>query len=235
MLGRSQLRIISTLVFLVFVITLLWISYPPQRASAQRPTLYWGSSGRDVRLVQWKLQQWGYYRGPIDGIYGPRTFAAVKDFQRKNGLTPDGVCGNATWAALGFSTGPVTRTAVSTRGVSYSDEVEILARAITGEARGEPYIGQVAVGAVILNRVRSGKFPNSIAGVVYQPGAFTAVADGQINLEPTPEARRAAIDALNGWDPTYGALYYYNPAKTTNQWIYGRPIITQIGKHIFAR
>lgn len=234
--GRSKLKLISVMIFLVFVTTLTLLGYPPPPlAEAQRDTLYWGSNGRDVRLVQWKLNQWGYYRGPVDGDYGSRTSAAVKDFQRKNGLTADGVIGDQTWAALGFNTGQTATATVSTRGVSTGDEVELLARAITGEARGEPYIGQVAVGAVILNRVRSPKFPNSIAGVIYQPSAFTAVADGQINMAATAEARRAARDALNGWDPTYGCIYYYNPAKTTNMWIYSRQVHTRIGKHIFAK
>lgn len=221
------------------VLTLLLICglqvYRAEMAVGQRTTLYWGSTGSDVRLLQSKLSNWGYYKGGIDGVFGPDTARAVREFQQKNGLVTDGIVGPATWAALGYSTTIGTQTvSVSSKGVSQSDNVELLARAITGEARGESYIGQVAVAAVILNRVEDPRFPNTIAGVIYQPGAFTAVADGQINLQPTESSRRAAIDALNGWDPTYGSVYYYNPAKATSAWIWSRPRTLTIGKHVFA-
>lgn len=116
-------------------------------------------------------------------------------------------------------------------------DVQLLARAINGEARGEPYEGQVAVGAVILNRVRDSRFPNTIAGVIYQPGAFTAVSDGQINvpIDENSTVVKAARDALNGWDPTDGAVYYFNPNTATNKWIWSRPLIKTIGKHRFCR
>ncbi len=188
-----------------------------------------GDSGTTVRTIQDKLKRWGYYDGTVDGIYGSKTVEAVKRFQRKNGLTADGVCGNATLRALGISTGG------SAAGAGQSDDLYLLAKMISAEARGEPYVGQVAVGAVILNRVRHPSFPNTIAGVLYQPGAFTALADGQFRLEPEEESRRAARDAMNGWDPSGGAIYYYNPAKSTSSWIFSRETIAVIGKHVFAK
>lgn len=222
--------------FVVFIIVGIILGYQANIAVGQKKTLYWGSSGSDVRLLQSKLSQWGYYKGAIDGVFGPETYNAVRNFQSKNGLVVDGVVGPETWAGLGYSAAAGTEVVtVSSRGVSRNDNVELLARIINGEARGEPYIGQVAVGAVVLNRVKDSRFPNTIAGVIYQPGAFTAVTDGQMSLAPTDEARRAAIDALNGWDPTYGAVYYYNPAKTTSAWIWSRERIITLGKHIFAR
>lgn len=200
----------------------------------------WGSKGEYVRKIQSKLKRWDYYDGPIDGVFGAKTYEAVRLFQRKNGLLVDGVVGPQTAAALGITL-PGTRKGradaayVSTSGVTNRNDINLLARAIHGEARGEPYIGKVAIAAVILNRVRHPSFPNTIAGVIYQPGAFTAVADGQINLQPDREARRAAHDALNGWDPSGGAIYYYNPAKTTNRWIWSRVVHRVIGKHRFAK
>lgn len=185
-----------------------------------------GSSGSEVTQIQTKLKNWGYYTGAIDGKYGSATQKAVKEFQRKNGLTVDGVAGSKTLSAMGIS---------SSSGSSASNnDVYLLARAINGEARGEPYAGQVAVGAVILNRVKHPSFPNTVAGVIYQPGAFTAVDDGQINAAMTSSCEKAARDALNGWDPTGGAIYYYNPVTATNKWIRSRPIILTIGKHVFC-
>lgn len=192
-------------------------------------TLKQGSSGSLVKTVQKKLKNWGYYTGEVDGIYGSGTVKAVKYFQEKNGLTVDGICGTATFKALGIST---SSTSSST---SYSSsDVYLLAKVIYAEGRGESYTGQVAIGAVVLNRVKSSSFPNTIAGVVYQKGAFTAVSDGQINLEPDSTAIAAAKDAMNGWDPTYGCLYYYNPAIATSSWIFSRQTVTIIGKHVFA-
>lgn len=206
-------------------------------AVAEIGNLYYGSKGSKVSEVQRKLKQWGYYDGPIDGVYGAKTFAAVKKFQAKNGLKADGVVGSATAAAMGITLNKraVPTAYTASRGGTNRNDVLLLARLIHGEARGEPYIGKVAVGAVVLNRVRSPKFPNTIAGVIYQPGAFTAVADGQMWLDPDQESINAAIDALNGWDPSGGALYYYNPAKTTSGWIWSRPVITVIGRHRFCR
>ena len=179
---------------------------------------YYGSTGNEVIQIQTRLKNWGYYNGAIDGIYGYETYRAVRQFQSKNGLAVDGVAGSATLSALGIS---------SSSGPSNSN-VDLLARAISGEARGEPYEGQVAVGAVILNRVDNPNFPNTIAGVVYQKGAFDSVADGQINMTPTATARKAAQDALNGWDPSGGCIYFYNPVTSTSKWIWSRPIVTSI-------
>jgi len=181
-----------------------------------------------VKTVQTKLKRWGYYAGAVDGIYGPKTKAAVKSFQKKNGLTADGIVGVKTAAALGMS---LTKTDNSS---TSSNDLYLLAKCVYAEARGESYTGQVAVAAVILNRVKSASFPNTIAGVIYQPYAFTAVSDGQINLEPNQTAYNAARDALNGWDPTYGAIYYYNPSTATSKWIYSRKTTVTIGKHVFA-
>ena len=185
-----------------------------------------GSRGQEVTNIQTRLKNWGYYSWSIDGIYGWRTANAVKEFQRKNGLTADGIAGPATLAKIGLPTG---------QGTSSSNDVTLLAMVINGEARGESYEGQVAVGAVVLNRVRHSSFPNTIAGVVYQPGAFTAVDDGQINKAIESSCFNAARDALNGWDPTGGAVYYYNPRTATNSWIRSRPIIKTIGKHVFCK
>lgn len=190
-----------------------------------------GSYGTEVKQIQTKLKSWGYYNGDVDGIYGSRTEAAVKSFQRKNGLTADGIAGPKTLAAMGISSG----SAQSSNSVSASSaNVELLARIIYGEARGEPYVGQVAIAAVVLNRVEDSRFPKTIAGVVYQSGAFDAVSDGQINYTPNQTAYQAARDALNGWDPTYGSIYYYNPATATNKWIKTLPITVSIGKHVFS-
>ncbi|MBQ9729861.1 MAG: spore cortex-lytic enzyme [Clostridia bacterium] len=194
-------------------------------------TLKQGSKGSGVKEVQRRLKNWGYYSGAVDGVFGKQTRAAVIAFQRKNGLTADGVVGAATYRALGINAGSVQSSSVG--GFSSSD-VYLLARTIYAEGRGEPYTGQVAIGAVVLNRVRSDEFPNTIAGVVYQKHAFTAVTDGQINLTPDDKAMRAAKDAINGWDPTGGAIYYYNPAIATSSWIFSRETVAVIGKHVFA-
>jgi N-acetylmuramoyl-L-alanine amidase len=189
----------------------------------------YGSTGEEVKNIQKRLSDWGYYDGAIDGMYGYLTYSAVKKFQAKHGLTVDGIAGPQTLAALGL---PTRQQAGG--GASDSRDLNLLARIIHGEARGEPYVGQVAIGAVVLNRVRDSRFPNTIAGVIYQPGAFDAVYDGQINLEPDTNAVNAARDALNGWDPTYGCIYYYNPATATSSWIWSRRIVLKIGKHNFA-
>jgi|UPI0002FA6266 N-acetylmuramoyl-L-alanine amidase len=188
---------------------------------------YYGSRGTEVVNIQKKLKQWGYYNGEIDGIFGYQTYKAVRYFQYKNGLKVDGVVGPETLSALGLPTG--TKHSVTDR------DLDLLAHLVHGEARGEPYIGQVAVAAVVLNRVKDSRFPNTIAGVIYQPGAFDAVRDGQINLEPNAQSYRAARDAMNGWDPTYGCLYYYNPSTATSKWIWSRPVMLSIGKHNFAK
>lgn len=182
------------------------------------------------RTIQTKLKRWGYYTGNVDGIYGPLTKEAVKYFQRKNGLSVDGIVGPKTAAALGMT---LSSSSSSSSSISSSD-LNLLAKCVYAEARGESYVGQVAIAAVVLNRVESPSFPNTIAGVIYQPYAFTAVDDGQINLTPNSTAYKAAQDALNGWDPTYGAIYYYNPATATSSWIWSRQTTVTIGNHVFA-
>jgi N-acetylmuramoyl-L-alanine amidase len=199
-----------------------------------------GATGGEVKELQRRLKMWGYYSGEVDGIYGKATVEAVKYFQRKNGLTVDGIAGRATFEALGMNDSVRVLDNQANLGGSAntstytSSDLYLLAKCIYAEARGESYTGQVAVGAVILNRVASSAFPNTIAGVIYQQGAFTAVSDGQINLEPNSTAMNAASDAMNGWDPTYGCLYYYNPAVATSSWIFTRQTVTTIGKHVFA-
>ena len=192
-----------------------------------------GNTGSTVRTIQQKLKNWGYYTGSVDGIFGPKTKEAVKYFQRKNGLTADGIVGNQTLKALGMSSYINNQSGNTSSGYSDSD-VMLLAKLIYGEARGESYVGQVAVGAVVMNRIKSASFPNTMAGVIYQSYAFTAVDDGQINLTPNATAKKAAQDAMNGWDPTYGALYYYNPATATSAWIFSRKTTVTIGNHVFA-
>ena len=191
----------------------------------------YGSRGDEVRQIQEKLKRWGYYNGNVDGIFGSQTLEAVKYFQRKNGLTVDGIAGPTTLKAMGI----YSSSSSSSSSSSNSSDLNLLSRIIYGEARGEPYAGQVAVGAVVLNRVKSSSFPNTISGVIYQSGAFDAVRDGQINLTPNSTAKKAAQDALNGWDPTYGAIYYFNPATATNKWIWSRPMTVTIGRHRFCK
>lgn len=190
-----------------------------------------GYSGSEVRKIQEKLKRWGYYSGSVDGIYGSGTESAVKKFQKANGLKADGIAGKATLNAMGIS----SSNSSSSSGGNNSNDLNLLSRVVYSEARGEPYVGQVAVAAIVLNRVSHSSFPNSVAGVVYQSGAFDAVSDGQINLTPDSTARKAAQDAINGWDPTYGCIYYFNPSTATSKWIWSRPQVLTIGKHIFCR
>ena len=216
-----------TALFLVFaLLTVTAAGLHTAYAAAYRQ----GSSGQAVTTIQDKLKRWGYYSGTVDGVYGTATAAAIKKFQRTNGLTADGVCGNATLKALGME------QQASSGGGSQpgSGDVALLAKVISAEARGEPYSGQVAVGAVLLNRVAHPSFPNTIAGVVYEPGAFTCMVDGQIDQPVADSAYQAARDALNGSDPTGGAIYYFNPSTATSSWIWSRPLITVIGKHRFC-
>lgn len=195
-----------------------------------------GDSGSAVTTIQTKLKRWGYFDGPVDGIYGSKTSKAVRSFQRKNGLTADGVAGPATLKALGMeqtSQNSGSSQTGSSRG-NASGDVALLAKVISAEARGEPYDGQVAVGAVILNRIAHPSFPNTLAGVVYEPGAFTCMVDGQIDQPIASSAYQAARDALNGADPSGGAIYYFNPVTATSAWIWSRPLLTVIGKHRFC-
>lgn len=220
-------RLIMLLLSLVMVCSLTF-SYDSKVNAAN---ITKGDTYSNIVAVQTVLKKWGYYTGWVDGVWGSRTRAAVIYFQRSNGLTADGIVGSATEKAMGLNLGGSSVPASS----NTSNDLYMLGKCIYAEARGEPYTGMVAVGAVILNRVKSPKFPNTISGVIYQPGAFTAVADGQINLSPNQTALNAAQDALNGWDPTYGCLYYFNPATATNKWIWSLPIVVKIGKHNFCK
>lgn len=193
-----------------------------------------GSSGAVVTQIQTKLKSWGYYTGTVDGIYGSGTERAVRAFQQKNGLTVDGKAGDQTLAAMGLSAGGGNSSNSGGSGGASSSQVDLLARLISAEARGEPYSGQVAVGTVVLNRIKHPSFPNTLPGVIYQSGAFTCITDGQFNQPVAESAYRAARDALNGVDPSGGAIYYFNPSTATSSWIWSRPLITVIGKHRFC-
>lgn len=216
---------------LLLIATVLFVSYNViVRNQVSEALSRYGSRGSEVSKIQTKLKNWGYYTGSIDGVYGSNTLKAVKKFQRKNGLTADGIAGKATLEKLGiFSSSSKSSGSVS------SSSLNLISRFVYAESRGEPYKGQVAVAAVILNRVRDSRFPNTVSGVVYQSGAFTCVSDGQINLTPNATARKAAQDAMNGWDPTYGAVYYFNPNTATSKWIWSRPMTVTIGKHRFCK
>ncbi len=191
-----------------------------------------GSSGANVTKVQNRLIQYGYMTGSADGKYGEKTRDAILLFQKRNGLTVDGRVGKATAAALGVT---LTSSTSSSSSTIVSADQKLLAKLVYAEARGESYKGQVAVAAVVLNRVSSSSFPNTISGVIYQTGAFSCVSNGSINNTPNDTAVRAALDAMNGWDPTNGCLYYYNPGKTSDSWIRTRTVVTVIGNHYFAR
>lgn len=196
--------------------------------------LSWGSSGQAVKDVQQKLSNWGYYSGSIDGVYGAATYNAVLDFQKKNNLRIDGIVGQETFAALGL-TKYVSYSSSSSGSISNSDDLYLLAQAIYAEAEGEPYIGKVAVGAVLLNRVASSDFPNTLSGVIYQSLALESVANGRFDAsDDGGESLKAAQDALNGWDPTYGCLYFWNPVTSTSAWIWTRSIVIQYGDHVFG-
>lgn len=194
-----------------------------------------GSRGDEVKQIQTKLKNWGYYKGNVDGIFGEQTKQAVISFQKKNNLTADGVAGPQTLKAMEISSSSSSSGGSSGGQGQYSSgDVDLLARVISAESRGEPYAGQVAVGAVILNRISHPSFPNTLAGVIYQPGAFSCLNDGGINAPVADSAYKAARDAINGSDPSGGAIYYYNPEKSTSKWIFSRKVITTIGKHRFA-
>lgn len=217
--------IILAILFTIFISYHIFVRNQEVQALSK-----YGSRGQEVTTIQTKLKRWGYYSGNIDGIYGSQTLAAVKWFQSKNGLVVDGIAGTKTLQAMGIYT-----SSNSTSSSSNSSNLNLLARLVYGEARGEPYTGQVAIAAVVLNRVKSSSFPNTISGVIYQSGAFDVVRDGQINLTPNTTAINAAQDALNGWDPSYGAIYYFNPATATNKWIWSRPMTVTIGNHRFCK
>lgn len=226
-MSSHKRRLLAALALLFAVNIALILIAQTARAATYRQ----GSSGEQVRVIQDKLKRWGYYDGAVDGIFGSATEKAVRYFQRTNGLTEDGVVGKATLAALGmFNTG----TGTSSGAAAQDATVNLLARVISAEARGEPYVGQVAVGAVILNRVEHPSFPSTVAGVVYQPGAFSCMLDGQIDQPVAESCVRAAQEALNGSDPSGGAIYYFNPNTATSSWIWSRPLIKVIGNHRFC-
>lgn len=212
----------------LILIILIAISIPVYNYALSK----YGSSGSEVKKIQEKLKAWGYYSGNVDGIYGSKTFEAVKKFQRKNNLQVDGIAGTKTLNALGITSSSGSGGSSSNKN---NTDLNLLSKLVYGEARGEPYKGMVAVAATVLNRVANSKFPNTIAGVIYQSGAYTCVSDGQINLEANDQARKAAQDAINGWDPTSGCIYYFNPSTATSKWIWSRPQVMTIGKHIFCK
>lgn len=218
--------------FCILVLAVVVLTLYYRQAAAQ--SISWGSSGGEVTRVQERLNQWGYYRGPLDGYYGYETYRAVQVFQRNNGLNPDGVVGSATLAAMGLSS-PASAPTVSRGAVTGRGDVSLLAQVIEGEAADEPYLGKVAVGAVIANRTKSASFPHTISGVIFQEFAFESISNGQAYRPVTSESIEAAQAALAGYDPTGGALFFWNPYKPVSPWIWSRPIITQIGNHVFAR
>lgn len=260
---RNRLIVVTSIIVLLLfgIFGLLRSEYNESAETFGNTTLQFGSTGQDVYELQGRLTHLGYYNGAIDGVFGSKTKNAVTWFQWKFGLKSDGLVGPKTKLMLynatknwkpGATAAPGTTTPApgapsgggnaggsaklpSSNKQGFSDnDIQIMANAVYGESRGEPYEGQVAVAAVILNRVKSTSFPNSVYGVIFQPGAFTAVADGQIYLTPNERAREAVMDAINGWDPSGGCLYYFNPATATSKWIWTRTQIKTIGKHIFC-
>lgn len=228
---RNKNNIIA--IVLLFICILLFLSYNiflRSDINSSYALSKYGSRGDEVKQIQTKLKRWGYYNGNIDGIYGSQTLSAVRWFQSKNGLSVDGIAGPKTLAAMGIFSSSTTSGATNS-----SSDLSLLARLVYAEARGEPYTGQVAVAAVVLNRVKNSSFPNTVGGVIYQSNAFSVVNDGQINLTPNETAKKAAQDAINGWDPTYGAIYYFNPNTATNKWIWSRPVTVVIGNHRFCK
>lgn len=224
----KTLCIILCVSLLTATIGIIRTTNPPAESTEVLSKL--GSRGDEVRRIQTKLRSLGFFNGSIDGIYGVKTQSAVRQFQKSVGITADGIAGRKTLLYLGLGDSTTTSS-----GAYSSSDIYLLAKVIAAEARGESYTGQVAVGAVVLNRVDSSSFPDTVAGVVYQKGAFSAVTDSNWSVAPDATSRKAAQDAINGWDPSGGALYYYNPAKTSNRWIRTRPVITTIGAHVFCK
>jgi len=230
-----------TIYLVVIIITYFSATayFIPYNNAVKALSYKYGSRGSVIIEVQRRLQKWGYYKGSTDGVYGYETYLAIKEFQHDNGFAVDGVAGDNTLSALGINIGDknaiAKKTTSASATISNSPDIMLLARLINGEARGEPYLGQVAVGAVIMNRTRDPKYPSTIAGVIYQPGAFDAVTDGQINADLLQSSINAARDAINGWDPSDGALFYFNPATSTNAWIWSKPLIKVIGNHRFCQ
>ena len=232
-LGRYLWRILLVVLINLMILAMLWSG-----SSADALSKY-GSRGDEVTQIQTRLAELGYDPGTADGIFGARTQAAVRAFQQDAGLAVDGIVGDNTLRALGLlgqndSSGGGGGSNSGGYGGFSAGDIDLLASIISAEARGEPYEGQVAVGAVIMNRISHPSFPNTLSGVIYQPGAFSCLYDGGINAATANSAYTAAREAINGSDPTGGAIYYYNPAKTTNKWIWSRPVVAVIGAHRFA-
>lgn len=224
-------KILSIFLSFLMFFSLMHLSYTQRLYSNESISVLskLGSRGEEVRRIQKKLKELGYYKGSVDGIYGSATHKAVKAFQKNCGITADGIAGPKTIKYLGLGTS-------SSSGGKYSQsDINLLAKLIEAEARGESYKGQVAVGAVVLNRVAHSSFPDTVAGVIYQKGAFSCVNDSNWSVSPTSTSLKAARDCINGWDPSGGAIYYYNPAKTSNSFMHSRPVITVIGRHYFCR
>ena len=229
--NRKTKNIILIVILIISIISFLTYNiFLREDSNSSYALSKYGSRSDEVKQIQTKLKRWGYYNGNVDGIYGSQTLSAVKWFQSKNGLSVDGIAGPKTLAAMG-----IFSTNTGNNATNSSSDLNLLARLVYAEARGEPYTGQVAVASVVLNRVKSSSFPNSVAGVIYQSGAFSVVNDGQINLTPNQTARKAAQDAINGWDPSYGAIYYFNPNTATSKWIWSRPLTVVIGNHRFCK
>ncbi len=228
---KRHIKIVAFCLLVVFCFTLLGQGTMYFTA----PSLKIGDKGQEVKDMQQELKNWGYYNGTVNGIFGIDTFTSVIKYQRAYGLNANGIADDNTLLSMGLGKYVESGTANAASSQTVTAE-QLLARVINGEARGEPYEGQVAVGAIVLNRVKSSKFPKTIAGVIYQPGAFTAVSDGQIKVPIDPKSRvlKAARDALAGWDPTDGCLYYWNPATATSKWIWSRKVKLKIGRHWFG-
>lgn len=216
---KIRLIVLISLIFLLIATSILYVVLIVKDNRVANET----ATTEETIAIQQRLKDLGYFNSEVTGYYGRITREAVRRFQADYGLAQTGEVNSTTADYLGINLGGQS-----------SNDLYLIAKCIYAEARGEPYVGKVAVGAVILNRVANPNFPNTIYGVVYQPWAFTAVYDGQITLEPDEECYQAARDAMNGWDPTYGCIYYYNPATATSQWIFSRQVVTQIGKHVFA-
>lgn len=227
---KNRINIIVLILLLLIIFFLVYNIFFREDSNSSLALSKYGSRSDEVTQIQTKLKRWGYYNGAIDGIYGTKTMNAVKWFQSKNGLTQDGIAGQKTLSAMG-----IFSSNIANNNTNYSGDTNLLAKLVYAESRGEPYAGQVAVASVVLNRVKNSSFPNSIAGVIYQSGAFSVVSDGQINLSPNDTAKKAAQDAINGWDPSYGAIYYFNPNTAKNAWIWSRPVTVVIGNHRFCK
>ena len=227
-MSRTQKRAVS--LALLFALNIALILFTQWTQSTSAAVYKQGSRGDMVRQIQTRLKEAGFLTDKVDGIYGPKTQAAVRAYQRSRGLTVDGICGVRTLSMLGLSA-----SGGGAAGSHLNNDLELLARLVSAESRGEPYQGQVAVGAVVLNRLRHPSFPSTLSGVIYQAGAFSCLADGQFNQPVSDTSRKAAREAMNGVDPSGGAIYYFNPQTATSAWIWSRPQIKRIGQHIFCR